>query len=176
MRDMRSVSERVRTGLEVLLHERLDRLRGRRVGLVTHPAAVLPDFIGAAGALLPAGVRLTALFGPEHGLDGAAVAGDGVANTVDARTGLPVWSLYGPTQEPAPAMLDGVDLLVFDMQDVGVRFYTYLSTLFYVLPHFSTTLLYPGLCLLEGTNTSTGCSAAAMSAQRWKRARRLMPL
>jgi uncharacterized protein YbbC (DUF1343 family) len=123
----------LQTGLDILLSEQLALLHGRRVGQVTHPAAVLPDLTGAADALLRAGVRLTALFGPEHGVSGAAGAGDTVDNAVDARTGLPVFSLYGSSVEPTAEMLSDVDVLLFDMQDVGVRFYTYLSTLFYVL-------------------------------------------
>lgn len=124
---------KVETGLEVLLHEQLAALRGRRVGLVTHPAAVLPDFTGVLEALLAAGVQVTALYGPEHGFDGSAADGAAVGDALHPRTGLPVFSLYGPTKEPTPAMLAGVDLLLFDMQDVGVRFYTYMSTLWHLL-------------------------------------------
>jgi len=127
----------IQTGLDRLIGEQLHLLQGQRVGLVTHPAAVLPDLTGAVVALLRAGVRLSALFGPEHGLDGALVsaAADGapVDDAVDPHTGLPVYSLYGATEGPTPEMLAGVDILVFDMQDVGVRFYTYMSTLFHLL-------------------------------------------
>ena len=123
----------VKTGLQVLLTEQLVLLQGRRVGLATQPAAVLPDLTSGVDALRQAGVHLTALFGPEHGFGGAAADGLAVGDAVDARTGLPIFSLYGPVKEPTAAMLDGVDVLVFDMQDVGVRFYTYLSTLFYLL-------------------------------------------
>lgn len=121
------------TGLQALLADRRALLKGRRVGLVTHPAAVLPDLTAAVDALRQAGVRLTALFGPEHGFGGAAADGLPVPDAVDPRTGLPVYSLYGKVKAPTAAMLAEVDVLVFDMQDVGVRFYTYLSTLFYVL-------------------------------------------
>lgn len=123
----------VKTGLQILLAERRDLLSGRRVGLVTHPAAVLRDLTGILDALLAAGLRVTALFGPEHGLDATADDGAAVGDGVDARTGLPVYSLYGPVREPTPEMLAGLDLLLFDMQDAGARFYTYVSTLFYVL-------------------------------------------
>jgi uncharacterized protein YbbC (DUF1343 family) len=123
----------VKTGLQLLLEENLHLLAGCRVGLVTQPAAVLPDLTASVDALRQAGVQLTALFGPEHGFGGAAADGLAVADAVDARTGLPVWSLYGPVKEPTAAMLAGVDLLLFDMQDVGVRFYTYLSTLYHLL-------------------------------------------
>lgn len=123
----------VKTGLQALLDERLHLLDSRRVGLITQPAAVLPDLTASVDALLRAGICVTALFGPEHGFSGAAADGMAVDDAVDTRTGLPVFSLYGPTKEPSAAMLAGVDVLVFDMQDVGVRFYTYLSTLYHVL-------------------------------------------
>ncbi len=123
----------VRTGLEGLLAENCRSLRGQRVGLIGQSAAVLPDFTHGLDALLHAGVNVTALFGPEHGFRGAAADGATVEDQHDPKTGLPVFSLYGPTRQPTPEMLAGVDTLVFDMQDVGVRFYTYLSTLFYAL-------------------------------------------
>lgn len=123
----------IQLGLEVLLENQNQYLQGRRVGLVTHPAAVTADLGSAVTALQAAGVHLTALFGPEHGLRGTAADGKAVTHAQDERTGLPVFSLYGKTHEPTPEMLAEVDVLVFDMQDVGVRFYTYLSTLVYVL-------------------------------------------
>ena len=126
-------ARRVRTGLDNLLDQDAAELREARLGLVTHPAAVLPDLTSVLDALLRAGMQLTALFAPEHGYAGAASDGTIVSDAVDASTGLPIYSLYGSTNEPTPAMLQNVDVLVFDMQDVGVRFYTFLSTLFYVL-------------------------------------------
>lgn len=123
----------VRTGLDVWTSSIDPGLRKARLGLVSHPAAVLPDLTGAVDALRKAGYRLEALFGPEHGFGGAAAEGAGVVNSVDRRTGLPVYSLYGAANEPPEQALAGLDALVFDLQDVGVRFYTYLSTLYYVL-------------------------------------------
>lgn len=123
----------VQTGLAYLIRSRLDVLAGKRVGLVTHPAAVLSDFTHCVDALCNAGVRIVALFGPEHGFNGAMANGAGVGDAVDAHTGLPIYSLYGTTKSPVPATLWNIDMLVFDMQDVGVRFYTFISTLFYVL-------------------------------------------
>ena len=123
----------VRTGLQVLLQERRDLVAGERVGLISHPAAVLPDLTSSIDALRDAGVELAALFGMEHGFGGAAAGGKDQADAVDARTGLPIFSLYGASHEPAADTLAGVDLLVYDVQDVGVRFYTFISTLFYVL-------------------------------------------
>ncbi|HEY89033.1 MAG TPA: DUF1343 domain-containing protein [Thermoflexia bacterium] len=123
----------VKTGLDVLLNTQLDLLLGQRVGVVTHPAAVTANLVGIVDALRAADVNLTALFGPEHGFDGSAADGAAVQDAVHPRTGLPIYSLYGVTQTPTSAMLNAVDALIFDMQDVGVRFYTYLSTLFHVL-------------------------------------------
>ncbi len=110
-----------------------DRLRGQRVGLVTHPAAVMNDFSSAVDALLVAGINVTALFGPEHGLDGSAADATAVPDAIHPRTHLPVFSLYGETREPTAAMLANVDILLFDMQDVGARFYTFISTLYHAL-------------------------------------------
>ena len=123
----------IRTGLDILLHDRLDSCAGERVGLVSHPAAILPDFTSSLDALRGAGVTLTALFGMEHGFAGSAADGKALGNATDARTGLPVFSLYGATKEPTAEMLAGVDVLVYDVQDVGVRFYTFISSLFYIL-------------------------------------------
>lgn len=123
----------VKTGLEILLSSRMDLLAGQRVGLVTHPAAVLPDLTHILPALQQAGVQLSALFGPEHGFDASAADGAAVEDRHDSRTGLPVYSLYGEHTEPSPDMLQEVDLLLFDMQDVGARYYTFISTLYYLL-------------------------------------------
>jgi len=124
---------KTQTGLSLWIGSANRQTKKLRLGLVSHPAAVLPDLTDAASALLQAGYHLTALFGPEHGFGGAAPDGAPLANTRHSRTGLPIFSLYGETFEPTAEMLSQVDALLFDMQDVGVRFYTYLSTLFYVL-------------------------------------------
>jgi uncharacterized protein YbbC (DUF1343 family) len=123
----------VQTGLDILAHAPLESLNGKRVGLVTHPAAVRPDLTNAVDALLEQRVQLTALFGPEHGFDGSAADATAVRDSIHSRTGLPVFSLYGPDKEPTAAMLANVDVLLFDMQDVGARFYTFISTLYHVL-------------------------------------------
>jgi uncharacterized protein YbbC (DUF1343 family) len=123
----------VKTGLDILVHEKSHLLVNQRVGFVSMPAAVLPDLTFSVDALRGAGVNVTALFGPEHGFTGAAADGVQIGHATDPRTGLPVFSLYGAVRVPTAEMLANVDILVFDMQDVGVRFYTYLSTLFYVL-------------------------------------------
>ena len=124
----------VKTGLDVLLAEKLHLLRGRRVGLVTNPTGVTSDLESTVDVLHRApGVQLAALFGPEHGFRASAPDGVAVASGRDRRTGLPVHSLYGPTKKPTPEMLAGLDVLVFDLQDCGARFYTYTWTLRYCL-------------------------------------------
>jgi uncharacterized protein YbbC (DUF1343 family) len=120
----------VRPGVEVLAERVPDVVRGRRVGLVTNHTGVDRagrSTIEVVGALPD--VRLVALFGPEHGIRGTAAAGEKVESGRDARTGLPVHSLYGGTQKPTPEMLEGVEALVFDIQDIGARPYTYVYTM-----------------------------------------------
>lgn len=119
----------VQTGAQVLAAEDFDRLEGMRVGLiVNHTAQVdtahLIDRIDRAP-----NVEVGALFGPEHGLRGEAEAGEEITDGRDTRTGAPVYSLYGETRQPTAEQLDGLDALVFDIQDVGARFYTYISTM-----------------------------------------------
>jgi uncharacterized protein YbbC (DUF1343 family) len=120
----------VTTGLEVLVEEGFEPLLGKRVGLVTNPSGVDRNFRSTIDILYQAPeVNLVALYGPEHGVRGDVYAGDHVADATDARTGLPVYSLYGATREPAPQMLKGIDVMVYDIQDVGTRCYTFISTL-----------------------------------------------
>jgi uncharacterized protein YbbC (DUF1343 family) len=117
------------TGAQVLLNEDFERLRGLRVGLiVNHTARVTDGHLADLMAAAP-GVELTALFGPEHGIRGTADAGAVVGDSTDADTCVPVYSLYGQNRSPTDAMLDGIDALVFDIQDIGARFYTYISTM-----------------------------------------------
>lgn len=120
----------VKTGIEVLRDRGFEELKGRRVGLVTNPSGVDAHLRSTIDILFNAPeVELVALYGPEHGVRGDVYAGGHVTDAVDATTGLPVYSLYGPTRKPAPEMLEGIDVIVYDIQDVGVRSYTYISTL-----------------------------------------------
>ena len=132
---------RITTGLERVISNGALLLKGRRVGVVTHPAAVTGDLTDCVTALLQCDVVLSALFAPEHGFSGAVADGLHVQDAVHESTRVPIYSLYGATQEPTPAMLADVDIVVFDMQDVGVRFYTFISTLFYVLKGAAKTHL-----------------------------------
>ena len=122
-----------RERMDVLVHEQARILEDQRVGLVSMPAAVMPDLTLSLDALRGVGVNVTTLFGPEHGFGGATLDGAKVGDAIDPRIGLPVFSLYGQHYEPTSEMLAGIDAFIFDMQDVGIRFYTYLSTLFYIL-------------------------------------------
>lgn len=117
-------------GTDVLERDQFSVLRGKRVGLICNQTSVNGRGTHTRHVLHRApGVRLTALYAPEHGVDGTARAGAYVANTRDASTGLMVYSLYGPTRKPTPAMLREVDVLLFDLQDIGCRSYTYISTM-----------------------------------------------
>ena len=119
----------MRTGLEILAAGGATGLSGARIGLVTNPNGVDRAFRSAVDILNddPA-VELHALFGPEHGVRGDAQAGDHVVSAVDAKTGVPVYSLHGETKRPTAEMLDGLDAIVIDMQDMASRYTTYLST------------------------------------------------
>ena len=120
----------VKTGVEVLRDRGFDGLVGRRVGLVTNPSGVDRHLNSTVDILFNApGVELVALYGPEHGVRGDVYAGGKVSDAVDEATGLPVHSLYGSTRKPTPEMLEGIDVMVYDIQDVGARSYTFISTL-----------------------------------------------
>src|SRR5712692_1178577 len=120
-------------GLDILLTEQLAQLNGKRVGLLTNSSGVshLPAHHLQANfiALREAGVNLVALFSPEHGLAGAGADAEPITSGREPRSGLSIHSLYGNILKPTPAMLRDVDVLLYDLQDVGVRFYTYTTTL-----------------------------------------------
>lgn len=123
----------VLTGLDVLESQNFAPLRGKRIGLITNHTGI--DRAGRRNVdrMLAAGVRVTALFAPEHGILGLEDR-ENLENSRDPATGLPVWSLYKEKdRRPSPAMLAGVDALVFDIQDVGARFYTYIASMAYAL-------------------------------------------
>jgi len=124
---------RVRSGLEQLL-ARPGGLRGLRLGLIANPTAATADLVHAALALRASKtLRLRALFGPEHGIWADAQDLEEVEDGRDPRTGLPIFSLYGRTRVPTPEMLEGLDALVFDVQDVGSRYYTFIYTMLHAL-------------------------------------------
>lgn len=124
-----AVSPPVRVGLELLEAEQAAQWRGRRVGLLCHAASVTSDGRHAVDVLRALGATIVRLFAPEHGLRGGAAAGAALADGVDPASGLPVVSLHGVRTRPTPVELAGLDVLVVDLQDAGVRFYSYASTL-----------------------------------------------
>ncbi len=121
-------------GNEVLIQERHDLIEGKRVGLVTNQSGVNSKGESIIDILAEdSSIQLTALFGPEHGLDGKAGAGDYVKSYTHPQLGIPVYSLYGETRMPTQEMFANIDVLLFDIQDIGARSYTYMSTLNYCL-------------------------------------------
>lgn len=121
-------------GLEVFLEANLDLVAGRRGGLLAGPSSVDSRLRGIVERLhRHPHVDLVGLFGPEHGIRGDAQAGAPVASAIDRRTKLPVHSLYGDTRKPTAEMLSGIEVLIVDLQDAGVRFYTFLATTLYMM-------------------------------------------
>lgn len=120
------------TGIDVLEAEKFASLAGKRVGLITNQTGVDRQGRSTIDLLAHApGVKLVALFSPEHGIRGAL--DERVSSSTDEATGLPIYSLYGETERPTVAMLAGIDVLVFDIQDAGVRFFTYITTMGYAM-------------------------------------------
>jgi uncharacterized protein YbbC (DUF1343 family) len=154
VRRMITPNHRVLTGLDVLEQEKFAALKGKRIGLITNHTGL--DQVGRRNvdAMRDGGVNITALFSPEHGLTGKEDRQD-VADSKDPATGLPVWSLhYNGRYRMTPEMLRGVDTLVFDIQDVGARFYTYSCTMLYALEDASKAGL--PFYILDRPNPVTG--------------------
>ncbi len=116
-------------GIDVLLSDRTQLVRGRRVGLLTNQAGVDSRGVRDVDRLIAAGIDVAALFSPEHGFQGTVAPGSAVDFATDSATGLPIYSLYGRNSSPIDTVLAGVDLLLVDLQDSGARYYTYLATL-----------------------------------------------
>ncbi|GEN46630.1 exo-beta-N-acetylmuramidase NamZ family protein [Alkalibacillus haloalkaliphilus] len=127
-------AKQLELGVDVLLDEEKDLIDGQNVGLITNPTGVDSELNSIVDTLHnDPDVNLTALYGPEHGVRGDAQAGEYVEYYIDEKTGLPVYSLYGETRKPTPEMLEDVDVLLFDIQDVGTRFYTYIYTMAFAM-------------------------------------------
>ncbi|CAI8342110.1 MAG: Uncharacterised protein [Opitutia bacterium UBA7350] len=127
-------AETIHLGIDVLQENKFRQIEGKRIGLLTHPAGVNRHRQSTIDILRRApNVRLVALFGPEHGIYGDEKANQPIANNIDSRTGLPVYSLYGKYRRPAKFMLKGLDAMVIDLQDIGVRSYTYVSCMIYTM-------------------------------------------
>ncbi|MDD8018960.1 MAG: DUF1343 domain-containing protein [Bacteroidota bacterium] len=120
----------VQTGIDVLIESHFAQLKGKRVGLITNPTGVTSNLASTIDILANAKeLKLVALFGPEHGVRGDAAAGNKVDTEIDSVTGLPMYSLYGKTRKPTADMLKGIDVLVYDIQDIGARSYTFINTM-----------------------------------------------
>ncbi|MCC8198667.1 MAG: DUF1343 domain-containing protein [Tannerellaceae bacterium] len=120
----------IKTGLEVLKEQNFKILEGKRVGLLTNPTGVDNQMKSVIDILHEApNVNLVTLFAPEHGVRGDGHAGDQIEDIIDPQTGLPVYSLHGKTRRPTPEMMQGIDVLVYDIQDIGCRSFTYISTM-----------------------------------------------
>ena len=120
----------IRPGIEVLLEDSLHLVAGRRVGLITNQTGVDASGRSSIDRLYEhPSVELVALFAPEHGIRGTADPGETVEDDVDVETGVPIHSLYGAVRSPTPEMLDGIDVLLMDYQDIGARYWTYVSTM-----------------------------------------------
>jgi uncharacterized protein YbbC (DUF1343 family) len=121
---------KVKPGIDILRERGFDILQGKRIGLITNATGVTSDLQSTVDVLFNSRVvKLVALYSPEHGVRGDGDAGKEINGFTDARTGLPVYSLYGKTRRPTKEMLQGIDVLVYDIQDIGVRSYTYISTM-----------------------------------------------
>lgn len=127
-------NENVIPGAEIFISENIELIKGKRLGIITNHTAILRDGTHIVDKLfsMPE-IKISVLFGPEHGIRGDAGAGEKIDNSVDAKTGIPVFSLYGKHKRPNAEMLANVDVLLFDIQDVGARFYTYISTLYHCM-------------------------------------------
>lgn len=120
---------KVKLGNDVLMEKHLDLLKDKHVGLVVNHTAKLSSGEFLVDALMQNGINVVALFGPEHGVRGEASAGEKVSDSKDQKTGIPIFSLYRKNRKPTQDMLKNIDVLVYDIQDVGARFYTYISTM-----------------------------------------------
>lgn len=123
---------KVMTGLEVLLNEP-SILEGKKVGLITNPTGITTEYEHALDAMLRKGIQVTKVFGPEHGVRGTEQAGDTPGSLIDPKTGIPLVNLYGKQPDEMVPLFEEVDVIVFDIQDVGTRYYTYIYTMAYAM-------------------------------------------
>ena len=119
----------VRLGNEAFIEKHLSLVLGKNIGIVCNHTSVLSNGTHLVDTLVKLGIHVAALFSPEHGIRGNASAGANVSDTADSQTGIPIYSLYGNRHMPTSEMLNNVDVILFDLQDVGARFYTYASTM-----------------------------------------------
>ncbi|MBW8348531.1 DUF1343 domain-containing protein [Bacillus sp. IITD106] len=124
----------MRLGLDLFLEKNYSQFNGKRIGLLTNMTGVNEKLIPTIDLFFEhPHIHLTALYGPEHGIRGDAKEGEAVESSIDPYTGIPVYSLYGASKKPSKDMLDPVDVIVFDLQDIGARYYTFIYTMAYVM-------------------------------------------
>ena len=128
-----SIKNSVKFGNEIFIQKHLAKVKNKRVGIVTNQTGVLPNGTYLIDTLVSVGIDITAIFGLEHGFRGNLPAGENIDHLIDEKTGIPVYSLYGWEKKPTQEMLNQVDVILFDVQDIGARFYTYISSLYYIL-------------------------------------------
>jgi len=125
---------KIKLGVEVLMEDEINLVKGKKVGLITNPTGVTAKLVSTVDKFHNhPEIELVALFGPEHGVRGNITAGGKVEDFVDQKTGVPVYSLYGKTRRPTKEMLEDVEILVYDIQDIGSRSYTYIYTMAYAM-------------------------------------------
>lgn len=130
----REKTDKIKLGIDVLLEKKIDLVRGKNVGLITNATGLTRDYLPTIDVLhRHPEVQLVALFGPEHGIRGDVHAGEKVATYKDEKTGIPVYSLYGKTRKPTDKMLENIEILLYDIQDIGSRAYTYIYTMAYAM-------------------------------------------
>ncbi|WP_294278263.1 DUF1343 domain-containing protein [uncultured Chryseobacterium sp.] len=140
-------------------------LRNKTVGVVTNQTGLMHDRTYLVDFLIKNNIRIKSIFAPEHGFRGDADAGETVKNGTDAKTGIPVISLYGNNKKPTPEQLKGIDIVVFDIQDVGVRFYTYISTLTYLMEAAAENNVE--VMVLDRPNPHDGYTDGPVLRQKW---------
>lgn len=144
----------------------LPLLKNKTVGIVTNQTGLLKDKTHLVDFLVKNNVKIKSIFAPEHGFRGNADAGETVKNGTDTKTGLPIVSLYGDNKKPKPEYLKGIDIILFDIQDVGVRFYTYISTLSYVMEAAAENNLE--VIVLDRPNPHDGYTDGPILKDKWK--------
>ncbi|WP_370895718.1 exo-beta-N-acetylmuramidase NamZ family protein [Chryseobacterium gossypii] len=143
----------------------LPLLKNKTIGIVTNQTGLMKDRTHLVDFLVKNKVNIKAIFAPEHGFRGEADAGETVKNGLDAKTGIPIISLYGNNKKPRPEQLKGIDLVVFDIQDVGVRFYTYISTLTYLMEAAAENNV--GVIVLDRPNPHDGYIDGPVLKKKW---------
>jgi uncharacterized protein YbbC (DUF1343 family) len=125
----RDYRPKVALGVDVFLEEDAEKWKGNRIGLIINQASVTIGLVPTLWAFLEKGLNVSAIFTPEHGLFGEAQAGEKVDSSIDEATGIPIYSLYGETRKPTPEMLENVDVLIYDLPEIGARYSTYIATM-----------------------------------------------